>query len=129
MFPKSAFLLSLTGFQILEELNPPTKVVAKYLRTWRDREKNRFEYSKMGPSSSISDGAHPADVALTLSRRLVSVVRVKNMLHIEAGLEMIALAMAISSEVPNVIKCYKRKLISALLFVEQRRIPRIGLRR
>jgi hypothetical protein len=83
----------------------------------------------MGPSSSISDGAHPADVALTLSRRLVSVVRVKNMLHIEAGLEMIALAMAISSEVPNVIKCYKRKLISALLFVEQRRIPRIGLRR
>ena len=43
----------------------------------------------MGPSSSISDGAHPADVALTLSRQLVSVVRVKNMLDIEAVMSLV----------------------------------------
>ena len=57
----------------------------------------------MGPSFSISDSKHPADVALpvTLSRRLISVVKIKNILNIEAGLEMIALAMAISSEVQN----------------------------
>ena len=97
------FLFSLTGFQILDELNPPTKVMAKFLKTWRDQEKNWFEYTKMGPSFSISDSKHPADVALpvTLSRRLILVVKIKNILNIEAGLEMIALAMAISSEVQN----------------------------
>ena len=48
---------------------------------------------------SYVNGQNPADITLTLSRRLITVVRVKNILHIEAGLEMIALAMAISSEV------------------------------
>jgi hypothetical protein len=38
-------------------------------------------------------------IALKLSKRLIGVAKVKNVLHIEAGLEMIALAMAISSEV------------------------------
>ena len=38
---------------------------------------------------------------MTLSRRLISVVKIKNIFNIEAGLEMIALAMAISSEVQN----------------------------
>ena len=51
------------------------------------------------PMPSYVNGQNPANITLTLSRRLIAVVRVKNILHIEAGLEMIALAMAISSEV------------------------------
>jgi hypothetical protein len=88
--------------QILDELNPPTKVVEKFLRTWGEREKRRSQYAKTAPTSSTVDGKNPADVALTLSRRLIAVVKVRNILHIEAGLEMIALAMAISSEVSYV---------------------------
>jgi hypothetical protein len=34
--------------------------------------------------------------------RLIAVVKVKNILHVEAGLEMIALALAISSEVSRI---------------------------
>jgi hypothetical protein len=39
---------------------------------------------------------------LKISRRLVDVAKLKNLLCIEAGLEMIALAMAISSQACNV---------------------------
>jgi hypothetical protein len=53
----------------------------------------------MAPTPSTIEGKNPADVALTLSRRLIAVAKVKNILHVEAGLEMIALAMAISSQV------------------------------
>ena len=45
------------------------------------------------------DAGEPAIVALDLSRRLMNVNKVKSILHIEAGIEMIALAMLISSEV------------------------------
>lgn len=38
-------------------------------------------------------------MALSLSRRLISVFNVKKILNIEAGLEMIALGMTICSEV------------------------------
>jgi hypothetical protein len=51
--------------------------------------------------SSSSDGKDPAGVALTLSKRLITVVKAKSILNVWAGLEMIALAMAISSEVSN----------------------------
>ena len=85
--------------KILNELNPPTKVIEKFLRTWGDREKHRSIYTTTLPTPSYVNGQNPADITLTLSRRLIAIVRVKNILHIEAGLEMIALAMAISSEV------------------------------
>jgi len=38
------------------------------------------------------------DVSLALSRRLNAGVKVKSVVNIEAGLDMIALAMSISSE-------------------------------
>jgi hypothetical protein len=85
--------------QILDELNPPTKIVSKFLRTWRDREKNRAEYSRRVPTPAAVGHQNPAEVALTLSKRLIAVSKVKNILHIEEGLELIALVMAISSEV------------------------------
>lgn len=46
-------------------------------------------------------GLDQAGVALLLSRQLIAAVKLKNVLHIEAGLQMIALAMAFSSEVSN----------------------------
>ena len=88
--------LHLLDFQILEELNPPTKVLGKFLRTWGGREKAKAQYSQRALPVNENE---PADIALTLSRRLIAVVKVKNILNIEAGLEMIALAMTISSEV------------------------------
>jgi len=48
-----------------------------------------------------SDGKDLAGVALTLSKRLITVAKGKNILNIEAGLEMIALGMTICSEVCN----------------------------
>jgi len=82
---------------MLDIINPPTKLLAKFLKTWAEREKTRTQYFSFSPS--LSDRKDPAGIALTLSRRLISVVKAKNVLNIEAGLEMIALAMAISSEV------------------------------
>jgi hypothetical protein len=84
---------------MLDLINPPTKILEKFLKTWAEREKTRTQYFNFCPS--LSDGKDPAGIALTLSRRLISVVKAKNVLNIEAGLEMIALAMAISSEVCN----------------------------
>jgi hypothetical protein len=48
---------------------------------------------------------------LTITRRLIDGVKVKNIVNIELGLEMIALAMAISSEVCNIGSFKKIKLI------------------
>jgi hypothetical protein len=73
-------------------------VISKFLTTWGEREAIRAQYSN---SKSIHVQDH-ADVVLRISRRLVDIVKVKNILHIEAGLEMIALTMAISSEVCNI---------------------------
>jgi hypothetical protein len=74
-------------------------LLGKFLRTWGDREKRLAQYSTSNPSPSFVDGQDPAGVALALSKRLIAVVKVKKILNIETGLEMIALAMAISSEV------------------------------
>ena len=61
-----------------------------------------MEYSRTAPTPSADVCHNSRDVALTLSMRLIAVVKVKNILHVEAGLEMIALALAISSEVSRV---------------------------
>lgn len=74
-------------------------MLSKFLKTWRDREKTREQYSRTAPAESSGDGQDSVDIALSLSRRLIAVVKLKSILHIEAGMEMIALAMAISSEV------------------------------
>lgn len=52
----------------------------------------------MAPTPSVV-GRNNADIAFNLSRRLITVNKFKNILYIESGLEMVALAMAISSEV------------------------------
>lgn len=54
--------------------------------------------------SETTPSRNSADLVLTLSRRLVKTVKVKNILQIEATLEMMALAIAISSEVCDVIE-------------------------
>lgn len=80
----------------------------KFLRTWGERDKQRTQYAitssadyqpNPNQTSSSFDDQNKLDVALSLSKRLIGAVKVKNVLNIEAGLEMIALAMAISSEV------------------------------
>jgi hypothetical protein len=70
----------------------------KFLKIWGDREKTRAKYISNGPTTS-SDWKDPAGVALSLSRRLITIDKAKKVLNIEAGLELIALGMAISSEV------------------------------
>jgi hypothetical protein len=72
-------------------------VLGKFLRTWRDCEKTLAQYSDKTPIRSSSVDVHdPADVSLAPPRQLISI---KNTLHIEAKLEMIALVVAIFSEV------------------------------
>lgn len=57
------------------------------------------QYPKIVQLSSSVEGPDPASVVLSLSRRLIDFNKVKNILNIEAGLEMVALAMAITAEV------------------------------
>jgi hypothetical protein len=85
--------------QILDELNPPTKIIGKFLRTWGEREKTISQYSNVFPSSTSAAVQNTADVALSLSRRLIDGVKFKSIAQIESGLELIALAMTISAEV------------------------------
>jgi hypothetical protein len=81
-------------------MNPPTKIVRKFLKTWGDRDQTRSQYSLNSQLSASKDGQQDAaGVALALSRRLIGILKVKKILNIEAGLEMMALAMNISSEV------------------------------
>jgi len=87
---------------MLDELIPTSKVIGKFLKTWGDREKTRAQYVKITSVPSSFEGQNTVDIALTLSKRLIAVVKSKNILHIEAGLDMIALAMAISSEVCDI---------------------------
>jgi len=75
-------------------------VLEKFLKIWGEREKTTAQFSSNAPLL-LSDGKDPAGIALTLSRRLITVVKTKNIINIEAGLEMIAIGMAISSEVHN----------------------------
>lgn len=98
-------------FQILEMLDPPTKVLRKFLRTWADREKTRSQYSTTTTTQSSIPAKGPTEVTLSISRRLIALAKVKNILNIEAGLDMIALAMAISSEV-RWIETHKKTLLS-----------------
>lgn len=69
------------------------------MKTWGDREKNKSQYFETVQSHSSATGLNSADITMNLSRRLVTVVKVRDIVNIEAGLEMIALAMIISSEV------------------------------
>jgi hypothetical protein len=85
--------------QILEDLNPPTKLLGRFLKSWGDREKTRGQFSQKAPISPSIGGHDPASVTLNVSRRLIDIFKVKNILNIEAGLEMMALAIAICSEV------------------------------
>lgn len=94
----SKTLTILNLIQILDEVNPPTKIIDKFLRTWGDRLKQRSIYAKTSSTPAV-DQDKPLEITLILSRSLIAVVKVRNVLHIEAGLEMIALAMAISSKV------------------------------
>jgi hypothetical protein len=83
-------------------------VLERFLKTWGEREKTRAQYSS-DATQSLSERNDAAGIALILSRRLITVVNAKNILNIEAGMEMIALAMAISSEVCNVAIFKKKK--------------------
>lgn len=71
----------------------------KFQRTWGRHKESKAEYFQTKPSTIERD---PAGVALTLSMRLISVVKVKNIVHIESGFVMMALAMALSSEVSDI---------------------------
>jgi len=92
-------LLYLSDLKILEGINPPTKVLERFLKTWGEREKTRAQYSTETAHLSSYNEKDPAGVTLALSRRLITVFKARNILNIEAGMDMVALAMAISSEV------------------------------
>jgi len=73
-----------------------------FLKTWRDSQTTRAQYSETVPTPSPVNGQDNGDIVLGISRRLIDVVKVRNIVHIEAGMQMMALALSISSEVCNV---------------------------
>lgn len=86
-------------------------MLEKFLKTWGERGLTRAQYS-IEATHPPPYGKDPADATLALSRRLITVVKAKNILSIEAGMEMIALAMAISSEVCDDSIVFTTELIS-----------------
>jgi hypothetical protein len=73
--------------------------LGNFLKTWGERKNARAMFSESGSSSSSVNGKDPAGIALSLLRRVVAVGKMKKILNIEAGLDMIALGIAICSEV------------------------------
>ena len=69
---------------------------------WGDHQTTKDRYLESDPTASCINTQDPANIALNISRHLIDVVKFKSILHIEAGLEMIVLAMTISSEVCNI---------------------------
>lgn len=74
----------------------------KFLKTWGERDETRTECSQKSFAKVSIVGQDSAGITMLLSRRLIAVVKAKNIIHIEAGLEMMALALAICSEVSDV---------------------------
>ena len=68
------------------------------MKVWAAR-KNKNQFYHNNTSTSTLDETDPVGVALTLSRRMVSILKEKRIINIEANLEMIALGMTICSEV------------------------------
>lgn len=89
-------------FQILDDLRPATKLIEKFIKTWGDRQTTRAQYLEGVRITLSKNTLDQADIALKISRRLVNVVKVKNIVNIEAGFEMVALAMTISTEVCDI---------------------------
>jgi len=77
----------------------------KFLNTWQDHQSTRAQSLERNPTVSSINTEDRADVMLQISRRLVDVSKLKNLLCIEAGLEMVALAMAILAQACNVRLC------------------------
>lgn len=65
----------------------------------KDRAKETSQYYQNAQTSLSSDKQNPIHLTLALSRRLIAGVKVKKILNIEGALDMVALAMAISSAV------------------------------
>ena len=82
----------------VQQQYPITGCAGEKWTCWEEHERTKVQYFSNGPTES-SDWNDPAAVVLTLSRWLIMVVKAKKVLNIEAGFEMIALGMAISSEV------------------------------
>jgi hypothetical protein len=75
-------------------------LVGKFLRTWGEREKQKAQFSSISSATPSNIKKEQSSlVALNLSRRLTNGTKVKSILHIEAGIEMLALGLLISSEV------------------------------
>lgn len=77
-------------------------MLQKFVRSWEDRHKSKNDYSQVSFTKPSVIGQDSAGVALSLSKRLIAVEKMKSILNIEAGMQMIALALAISSEVNNI---------------------------
>lgn len=89
-------------FQLIKELNPPTKLTRKFLKTWGGRQRNRTLYSEITDTPSSANQLDSVGVALHLSKRLVASAKLRSILNIETGLEMVALAVIICSEVGDI---------------------------
>jgi len=70
------------------------------MKTWATRIKSEGQNYGKAPATSSLHGMDPVGLALTLSKRMISIVKLKRIINIETSLEMVALAMTICSEVP-----------------------------
>lgn len=87
------------GLQILEEVTPPTKVTRRFLTSWRDRDVTSSNSAPNLPTQPSFDKQDTAGIALTMSKRLIVLMKRKRVLNIESGLETIAFGMIICSMV------------------------------
>jgi hypothetical protein len=74
-----------------------------FQRIWGERKKTRAIHADNFSTPSSSECQDPGGVVLSLSRRLLAVGKLKKILNLETGLEMIACGIAICSEVEFLI--------------------------
>jgi hypothetical protein len=118
---------------LLEELTPLSKLLGSFLKTWRDRKSARTLHTQFASTSvSVEQVKDRVGLALSLLRRVSTVGKMKKILNIEAGLEMIALGMVICSEVcfflpafiEHILRCFSSIRIMGCFQNMQRTLKR-----
>lgn len=72
----------------------------KFLQTWGDRKQTWTDYTVSGEQSPSKESQKDtAGLALSLSRRLFGILKMKKIHNLEAGLEIMALGLTMCSEV------------------------------
>ena len=99
--------------QFLTDLSPPTRLLNNFCVAWDGRQNVGWEFeSGKGKGKAPQDSA---STALALSARLIRKKKTKALMNMTSGLEMLALAITICSEVSRQLQNLDEDILTGLL--------------